>query len=44
MCVTVIKTVNNVVPAERRVLIRDYLISVHMVLFICNISMVVFEP
>ena len=43
MHVTVIKTVNNVVPVKCRVLIRNFLISVHMVLFICNVFKVVFE-
>ena len=43
MRVTIIKTVNNVVPADCRVVIRGFLISVHMALFICNVFMVVFE-
>ena len=45
MHVTVIEKVNNTVLVHCRVIIRDFLTSVHMVglLFICNIFMVVFE-
>ena len=43
MRVTVINKVNNIVPVDCRVLIRDFLISVHMVLLICNVFMVFFE-
>ena len=40
---TVIKNVNNVVPVHCRVVLRGFLISVHIVQFICNVSMLVFD-
>ena len=39
--VTVIKKVNNVVPLACIGVIKGFCISVHIVLFICNIFMVV---
>ena len=42
MCVAVIKKVKNVVPLDCRGVIKGFLISVHIVLFIRNYFMVVF--
>ena len=41
--VAVIKKVNNVVPLGFTLVIRGFLISVHVVLFIFNVSVPVFD-
>ena len=43
MHVTVIKKVSNIVPLDCRGVIRGFLTSVHIVLFICYVFMVVFD-